>query len=291
MMLSRSTDVTVGGDPEGFLVDQHRGALVPAIGRIGGTKGNPVQLQHGGVQEDNVMVELNIIPAEDSTTFSNNVEKLYYEVDNIVRQSGLMLSMKAAGKFLVKDLKSKQAQQFGCSPDFNAYTGESNKYPTLGKDSYRYAGGHIHIGISGPTVTDELRRNVVKWMDFLIGLPSVFFDSNQASNLRRALYGKSGNYRPTSYGLEYRTPSNFWVTQDKHFIHDATRLAAKIGSEVEFTIENGCDSTLLQTAINDGNGELAEYLVQSSLLTNKIVRGDAQYIASLRKNYGPFNRE
>ena len=41
-----------------------------------------------------------------------------------------------------------------------------------------------------------------------MGLPAVRRDSQDK---RRKLYGQAGRFRPTSYGIEYRTLSNYWT--------------------------------------------------------------------------------
>ena len=56
----------VGADPELFLADKTGKKILSAIGKIGGTKENPIQVEkmHKGFcyQEDNVLVEYNIPP-------------------------------------------------------------------------------------------------------------------------------------------------------------------------------------------------------------------------------------
>jgi hypothetical protein len=51
---------------------------------------------------------------------------------------------------------------------------------------------------------------MIKWMDFYHGMISVVLDSSPEAMARRYLYGKAGCYRPRTYGVEYRTLSNFW---------------------------------------------------------------------------------
>ena len=46
--------------------------------------------------------------------------------------------------------------------------------------------------------------------DLYIMLPALRHDS---SNERRELYGQAGRFRPKPYGIEYRTPSNFWTSK------------------------------------------------------------------------------
>jgi hypothetical protein len=77
-----------------------------------------------------------------------------------------------------------------------------------GPDSLRFAGGHIHLGYK--SVRPEVAEYVVAMLcDLTLGLALVCNGERQPE--RRALYGQPGRFRPTPYGLEYRTPSNQWL--------------------------------------------------------------------------------
>ena len=56
---------------------------------------------------------------------------------------------------------------------------------------------------------------MIQYMDLLLGNLSILLDRSPASAVRKELYGKSGAYRPTPYGCEYRTLSNFWASHPK----------------------------------------------------------------------------
>jgi len=45
-------------------------------------------------------------------------------------------------------------------------------------------------------------------MDVYVGLKCVALDNQP---IRRTKYGHAGRYRPTDYGIEWRTLSNFWI--------------------------------------------------------------------------------
>jgi phiEco32-like amidoligase-type 2 protein len=57
---------------------------------------------------------------------------------------------------------------------------------------------------------------VAKQMDWSLGVPSMLMNPNSK---RRALYGKAGAFRPKSYGCEYRTPDNSWLTSRDRMIY------------------------------------------------------------------------
>lgn len=269
MYSTRSSTLTVGGDPELFLYNAKAQVVAPVIGLVGGTKGAPIPLKHGAVQEDNVMLELNIIPSATAHDFVLNTTLLLREVEALLRPKGYTLHVASAAKFTPHDLRSRQAKTFGCSPDYNAYTKGVNPRVKLPDPLMRYAGGHLHVGLTGG-MSDELRINVVKWLDFCIGLLLPELDS---SGERTLVYGKAGNYRPTSYGVEYRTPSNFWLTSTTltKQMFNLTHAAVQRALTHEFTFEV-CDPELMVHAINTNDRKLAKYLRAMSSFSRGLPR-------------------
>jgi hypothetical protein len=83
-------------------------------------------------------------------------------------------------------LRSDQAKTFGCEPDFDAYLGGQQRrdgaMDILGNT--RTCGGHIHLG-----------------GDF------------QCPDFVAALF--PGVFRPKPYGIEYRTPSSVWTSDER----------------------------------------------------------------------------
>ncbi len=61
--------------------------------------------------------------------------------------------------------------------------------------------------------------------DLFLGLPSAGADKQ---GKRRELYGKAGRYRPTSYGIEYRVLSNYWLFNE-HWTAEIGARALALG--------------------------------------------------------------
>jgi hypothetical protein len=114
--------------------------------------------------------------------------------------------------FPPESLQSRQAQVFGCEPDFNAWEMCENNVDRSDPEiaNLRTAGGHIHVSFleNGATPSLEAGIRLVKVLDVTLGLPSILRDPDST---RRLLYGKAGAFRPKPYGIEYRTLSNFWA--------------------------------------------------------------------------------
>jgi len=98
--------------------------------------------------------------------------------------------------------------QFGCKPSLNAYGHEWEPVIDPYSINMRPAGGHIHFGHKG--ITDSNAADIVKAVDAILGIMSVGMFQHVDNPKRRTLYGKAGEYRKTSYGLEYRVLSNQW---------------------------------------------------------------------------------
>lgn len=209
---------TIGADPELFLRDVGTGGVIPACGLIGGTKTDPLPLEgldEGfAVQEDNVMLEFNIPPSDNEATFDHFIGQALAACRDLIRsrREGTEFDFAPYRAFSEAQLTMPGAGEFGCAPDFDAYRSGAPIPPLrprmLRRDdgtAWRFAGGHVHLGYDTDDVPDHV---VAQFCDLLIGLPSVALDQQGP---RRGRYGTAGRYRPTDYGIEYRTLSNFWV--------------------------------------------------------------------------------
>ena len=197
--------ITIGTDPEFFVYDGDK--IGSVIGRLGGTKEEPRQLEWGGVQEDNVLAEINPPPATTSQEFIYNITNLVGELERIVGP----LAIQSSHEYEIEALKSygPAALRFGCDPDYNAWTEEMNEPPNP-FTTLRTASGHIAIGYPG--VSESNNFLLAKLCDLFIGVPSVLMDDDVR---RRELYGKAGAMRHKPFGMEYRTPSNFWLRSEE----------------------------------------------------------------------------
>jgi hypothetical protein len=115
----------------------------------------------------------------------------------------------------------------------------------------RSAGGHIHV----ETTKDQLA--VIRAMDLFLGVPSVLMDNGE---MRKKLYGKAGAFRGKSYGVEYRTLSNFWIFKNEliRWVWNNTERALESVDHLDVMVEK--DNIL--AAINDNNKEVAQMLVE-----------------------------
>ena len=214
----------IGTDTEVFLQEIGTGKPIPVCGLLGGTKESPRPVIGPGfsVQEDNVMAEFNVPATDQIFNFISNLETMRNFLRTHFKKHGLDLLIKPACFFDTQQLNNKQAQTFGCEPDYNAWELEENEVdpsnPILRK--MRTAGGHVHVSFMRdgqvPQLSDVL--TLVKAFDVFLGIPSILLDQDTD---RRQVYGKSGAFRPKKYapgieGVEYRTLSNFWFKDGEH---------------------------------------------------------------------------
>lgn len=244
--------LTIGADPELFLVDV-AGKFISSIGKVGGSKHRPRDIGEGcAVQEDNVAVEYNIAPAK---TVDEFLRYNAYALNTIAKEmadKGLFLSITASKVFDDDQLQVPAAQEFGCDPDFNAWTRKENPRPVASNKALRSAGGHIHIG----SPLDRLQ--LVRWCDVILGLPSIFEDKDTQ---RRELYGKAGAFRGKPYGVEYRTLSNYWLQSEEMMrrIWGRVEEVAMHVEEKHILADN--EGEEIQRAINNSDKDLAEKLI------------------------------
>lgn len=248
--------ITIGADPELFLINPETGLFVSSIDRVGGSKAFPQSIGKGcAIQEDNVAVEFNTPPCSVVQEFIDSCEYTLEVLTSIAQDHGLGLSIIPSTEFGEDQLKDPRAQEFGCEPDFNAWAnGAKNPRPSADNKALRSAGGHIHIG----GVEDMDKVALIKAMDLFVGVPSVLFDTDTR---RRSLYGNPGAFRPKPYGVEYRTPSNAWLAQKRYqwvfdqthkavkFVDEGRSITPELGEKIQRAIINS-DQALAQEIMN-----------------------------------------
>jgi len=222
------TKPTMGGDPEFFIADA-QGKIINAD-RFLPSKHEPLEIEDVSDGRRN-KVFFDGIQAEIAPHYSHCRELL---IDNIFKciskvatliPSDFKFVMRPSARIRKSIIESAdpEARIFGCEPDFNAYTcGINTVEMDASRHPFRYAGGHMHFGApSAYTPEDSIEYQLakterghlrlIKFMDMLISLPTIAFDQDKDARRRRTKYGKAGCFRPTPYGIEYRSQSCWWM--------------------------------------------------------------------------------
>lgn len=265
---------TIGADPEAFL--QKADSLVAVQPYVTGTKDKPQPLPLGGnAQRDNVAIEFGILPAETEDQFVQYIGDTMSDLLDLLPDD-VNLNITPSANFPESELTHPECKEFGCDPDFNAWTMEENKPPEdAAEGTFRSCGGHIHIGYvvgSGNEFLKDIdgKAMTIRMMDCLAGLVATVLDNNEAAIARRKLYGKAGCCRWTEYGVEYRTLSNFWITSPKlvrlmyHLTGDALNVM-RVNAHMDILQELG--SVNVQRVITEGDADVALDMIAGFMTT------------------------
>ena len=255
-------NITVGSDPELFIINTKTNNVVSAVGLIPGTKKEPWKaddMPKGfALQTDNILAEFNIPAVKDKLSFVKSIQYMQKYIDSYVKNINLDLGIKCASSKVVpnSELQSEQAQQFGCDVDYNIYTRKANPKPEGTKTNIRSCGFHLHLGYDNPNIDTTLA--LIKYMDVYLGIPSVIKDKDKK---RRSLYGKAGCFRLCDYGFEYRVLSSAMMsnTAKLSFVWDQL-FKAIFAYENDFDLPSEED---IQNIINNSNSKLAEQIISA----------------------------
>lgn len=256
----RVEQVTIGADPELFIINKNTGKVVSSIGLIPGEKGNPWvgdDMPEGfGLEIDNILAEFNIPPCTDELSFINNIEYMKNYIAGFVADKNPELGILCAASQEVPEdqLQSDEARLFGCSVDYNVYTGGPNPKPKGESTNLRSAGFHIHIGYRNFNTDTSLQ--LVRYLDQYVGIPSVIRDQDTR---RRSLYGKAGCFRLTAYGVEWRVLSSALMKDQEslQFVWNGVMKAIDRFNHGAGLI----DSRTITDVINNSKVKLAQKLV------------------------------
>lgn len=210
-------NIKMGADPEVFVVNNQKKPR-SAHGLVPGSKEHPFPVPLGAVQVDGMALEFNIDAAETQAAFCGNIDTVMEAMKQMLPNDRTIKVQPVA--FFSKqhmDMQPIEALELGCDPDFNGYTREENPRP-LALKNMRTAAGHVHIGWGeGFDIKDPAHYlaccTLARQLDSYLFIPSLLFDRDKR---RQRMYGKPGCFRPKSYGMEYRTLSNWWIEKPEY---------------------------------------------------------------------------
>lgn len=196
------------------------------------------------IVRDGVQVELHPQPAGCRQRFFAGLMGIIKVLDKELLKKGVNASFKPVVRISKKELDklSDESKVLGCAPSLNTHRPMATVRVPKSQERVRAAGGHIHLGAhqtvlpllakgeDGKPKHPEKVQKLVNLLDVLVGLPCVLIDRDPAQKIRRRVYGRAGEYRLPAHGIEYRTPSNFWLRHYLlgHFVTGMCRLAYSI---------------------------------------------------------------
>ena len=292
---------TVGADPEFFIVTK-KGTVINSD-RFFPSEKDKLQVKATNFGEkswlffDGIQAEFNITEQRCREWILDDIWYIFKKVYDIIGPA-YDISLQAAVK-VRKDILKKadpRARIFGCDPDYDAYTGEENEiFVDPETHPLRYAGAHIHIGGAehGKAAFITQQKKIlesVKLLDILVGIPLVLLDRDVSSAIRRQMYGRAGCFRKTKWGIEYRTPSPYWLVAPEvaSLVTGLVRLFYRIRlCKAEKYFTDPVDQDLVRHAIdyNDFDAAMEIYKAIKPSLIRASYRDSDPFNASGTDNY------
>lgn len=256
--------ISVGADPEVFVKDIETGEICSSIGVLKGTKNRPFETKHGMVHRDNVLAEMNVIPAVSRPQFIKNVNNVMRDLEALLKAKGKTMAIDSSHMMDIRYLNNAEASKFGCNANFNAWELDNvwKPDPELA-GNLRTASGHVHIGFNtnGKMTSDE-QINVALACELFLGIPSVFHDQDSR---RRELYGKAGSFRPKPYGIEYTVLSNYWLQNEDLMGKVFTGAVKAVKYRHAPVVTDEDHIRIIREAINDCDLDKATYIKEAYL--------------------------
>jgi len=214
---------SLGADPEFMIVKD--GEYKSVIGIIQGTVDNRIKIRGHEFYYDNVLAECAIKPSyskEEAVSNFKECLQLFAEMAH-----PFQIVPQAAQHYDRNQLQHPEAKTVNCDPEFCPYAMSMVNGPVeeILYGTLRTCGGHIHLGHE--TLTEGNNGILAMYMmDLFLGVPSLWLDKDPTSGTRREMYGAAGRYRAKSYGMEYRSLSNFWLQSPRfvEFIYDMSEF-------------------------------------------------------------------
>jgi hypothetical protein len=203
--------MTIGADPEVFILDKTTGNYIDPMWVTFGTKQDPEPLGVGHIQADGCAIEFNIPPSNSEDEFVNNIKSMMQALNERVKEVNSDWDIVVTPIINWRGDIPFHALETGCDVDYNL-NGKVNPKPTL-VDKVRTGGGHIHIGYDTPKTRKEAFTKALE-VAKVVNPHILKLQSSEASMERRKYYG-NGAFRPKPYGVELRDLDNTWLLSEE----------------------------------------------------------------------------
>lgn len=280
--------LTLGSDPEMVIRNKKTGQPVSAVSIFKGanfnySKETPLEKGKGRTYfHDNVNVEGTMLPSSSKEEFIRNVHDYINDVREILGED-FILSNESYTIYPKEEFNSPEANTFGCSPAYDAFTISPIERIEASNIDYRTCGGHIHVGredfksIEGGELIDfESKILSVKLFELILGTALTVIDNDPSSKKRKELYGKAGEHRPTQYGVEVRSPGNYWLGSPRTvgLVWDLSEIVYNLIFDGKAQdILDKVDENVYVEAINSfDKKKCLEILTNLNILPNEIIK-------------------
>lgn len=290
--------LTLGSDPEVMLFDTEQNRIVSAIPVLGRDKHDPILLGRDvKLYADNVLTEMSFAPAESTEEI---VERFRDAFTRTQARLGprYRLHPQASHVYDEDQLQDKAAREVGCTPSFNGWANTQNAIADLKESGFRTGSCHLHLGNAdcwtqpkGKLMTKTSVLDAIKMLDIYVGTASTIFDRDPTAPARRDLYGRSAEYRRTTYGCEYRCLGNY-VLRSPSLIRLAYDLAihaiSHVSNDTVQDVLQAVNPEEVQLAINTSDPALARVVLSQAALPDELMkRVEHEYApASFEQEWG-----
>lgn len=271
-MIKPHVVLTFGADPElffqknGDIIGSER--IIPFNGL--GSIFAPV------VVRDGIQCELHPMACSSIRGLADNISKAFIDLNfHLASVKNQIGDVQFCWDTLVEvnkselDSLSDESRILGCKPSKNFYKDRPITVP----EGYpkRSAAGHMHLGLQTTELFKQQERDrLIPLLDIFVGQFGVLFDRDPGAAERREHYGRAGEFRYTSYGIEYRALSNFWLRNFTLFnlMFGMSRVAVAIleqtlrGEDLESELIDVVDIGKVVQAIDTNDWELARKNVE-----------------------------
>jgi hypothetical protein len=281
----KSNITTLGKDPEVHLFDTEENRIVSSLRILKRDKTNPIRLRDGvGYYADNVLLEFSLPPETSIPAIVKATGRAFSQIQEDIGPR-FRLHPQAAHLYAKSELRGKKCWEVGCNPSSDVYAAAKNKIVPF-TDGLRTGSFHLHIGHPVAAGTNHKAKiQIVKLLDVFVGCASILFDKDETAPLRRAYYGRAGEYRPTPYGCEYRVLGN-WALRTPittTLVWDLVAHAINHFDDGEANeIIEAVGSFRVQSAINNNNRTLAKSVLEIAALPQALMD-------RVEKDYGSSN--